>query len=232
MSQRFGVCAVAAGLLIMGSSVPAFAGEPAQEPGPVLIAEGAGVVPGTVTDAPVAGGEVEAGVDSGAPLEEDLPIPGETDGPELLGPKEPLSEYCGPGHWFAHITKNKKNTMKVYDAAFVKNKKSYSIDFKFTSKKAGTTTVGGSVTLSGEFKALWLGKIKAEVNVNASKSWTSELGVEATGKVKAHDTVYGDYGIMKENVYGYTAYRYSNCTTGSKQYTTAWAPYREGWVIH
>jgi hypothetical protein len=44
--------------------------------------------------------------------------------------------------------------------------------------------------------------------------------------------VYGDYGIMKENVYGYTAYRYSNCRTGDKKCTTVWAPYREGWVIH
>jgi hypothetical protein len=138
----------------MGSSVPAFAGESAQEPSPVLTAEGAGVVPGTVTGAPAAGSEVELGVDSEAPLEEDLPIPGETDGPELLGPKEPMSEYCGPGHYFAHITKNKKNTMSVKDATFVKNKKSRTMDFKFVSKKSGTTLVGGSVTLSGEFKAM------------------------------------------------------------------------------
>ncbi|MEV4784681.1 hypothetical protein AB0K53_04370 [Streptomyces tuirus] len=216
----------------MGSSVPAFADESAQEPRPVVTAEGAGVVPGSVADAPVTGSETEVGVDSEAPLEEDLPIPGETDGPERLGPKEPMSEYCGPGHYFAHITKNKKNTMSVKYATFVKNNKSQTMDFKFSSKKSGTTTIGGSVTLSGEFKAMWLGKIKADVNFNASKSWTSEIGVEAYGKVKAHDTVYGDYGIMKENVYGYTAYRYSNCKTGDKKYSTVWAPYREGWVIH
>lgn len=215
----------------MGSSVPAFAGEPDAPPGPVLTSDGAGVVPGTMTDTPVTGPEAEVGADSEVPLEEDLPIPGETDGPELPGPKQPMSEYCGPGHSFVHITQNKKNTMSVKYATYVKNTKSYAIDFKFTSKKSGTTTIGASVTLSSEFKVMWLGKIKADVNVNATKAWTSELGIEAGGKVKAHDTVYGDYGIMKENVYGYTAYMYSNCQVGQKKNMTVWAPYREGWVI-
>lgn len=36
---------------------------------------------------------------------------------------------------------------------------------------------------------------------------------------------------MKENIYGYKAYLYSNCGTGTKQYMTAWAPYRGGWVV-
>ncbi|MFF3312974.1 hypothetical protein [Streptomyces sp. NPDC002952] len=216
----------------MGSTVSSFAAESEEKPGPALIAEGAGVVPGSVTDTPVAESGAEAGDESTDPLEEDLPVPGETDGPELSpAPKVPLSNYCGPGHSFVHITQNKKNTMSVKYETFVENHKSYPIDFKFTTKKSGTTTVGGSVTISSEFKVMWLGKIKADINVNASKSWTSDLGVETGGEVRAHDKVYGKYGIMKEKVYGYTGYMYSNCDVGQKNYMTVWAPYREGWVI-
>ncbi|MEV8597816.1 hypothetical protein [Streptomyces sp. NPDC052012] len=231
MTTAAGVAAV---LLVAGSSVPAFAADSPGGVGAPLTANGAEVVPGTVTEAPKAAPQEEAatGVDSETPLEEDLPIPGEVDGPDLPAePKTPMADYCGHGKYFAHITKNKKNTMSVKYATYVKNDKSYTIDFKFTSKKSGTTKIGSSVTISSEFKVMWLGKIKADVNANAEKSWTSELGIEAGGKVKPKSTVYGDYGIMKENVAGYTAYRYSNCEIGQKKNMTVWAPYREGWVI-
>ncbi|WP_344002631.1 hypothetical protein [Streptomyces thermocarboxydovorans] len=226
---------VVAALLVAASSVPAFA---VDSPGGVsapLTANGADVVPGTVTESPSASPQEEAaaGADSETPLEEDLPIPGQADGPDLpTEPKTPMADYCGHGKYFVHITKNKKNhitknkknTMSVKYATYVKNKKSYPIDFKFTSKKSGTTKIGASVTISSEFKVMWLGKIEVEVNGNVEKSWTSELGIEAGGKVKAKSTVYGDYGIMKENVAGYSAYRYSNCQIGQKKNMTVWAP--------
>ncbi|MFF3689444.1 hypothetical protein [Streptomyces sp. NPDC002187] len=235
MLKKTSVIAAAAGLLILGSSVPAFAEGAGENPpgvGPALTANGADVVPGTVTDAPATGSEMESGIDSEAPLEENLPLPGEVDGPDLEQEKEavPRAINCD-AKYFARITKNKKNTMSVKYATFVKNQKSYEIDFKFSSKKAGTTLLGTSVNVGAEFKAMWLGKIKVDVNVKAEKSWTSELNIETGGKVKAKSTVYGDYGIQKENVYGYLGYRYSNCQVGQKQYMDAWAPYREGWVI-
>ncbi|KUJ70284.1 hypothetical protein ACZ90_05180 [Streptomyces albus subsp. albus] len=152
------------------------------------------------------------------------------DGPELAEPKVEPGRYCEPGYHVA-ISRNMKNTLAVKYSTFVRNDKSTSADFKFTSKKSGTTTIGTSVTVSGEVKILFLGKIKTEVNASASKSWTSELGIEVGGKVKAHSTVYGDYGIMKENVYGYRAYMYSNCELGQKQSMKIWAPYREGWIL-
>ncbi|MEG8281316.1 hypothetical protein [Streptomyces sp. AHA2] len=234
MSRIVTAVGAAAALLVVGSSVPAFAADSPDGIGAPLIASGADVVPGTVSQSESAAPEEEAatGVDSEAPLEEDLPIPGEEDGPDLIEePKTPLGNYCGPGKYFVHITKNKKNTMSVKYSTFVKNNKSYAIDYKFISKKAGTTLIGASVSISSEFKAMWLGKIEAEVNVKAEKSWTSEIGIETYGKVKARSTVYGDYGIMKENVAGYTAYRYSNCEIGQKKNMTVWAPYREGWVV-
>ncbi len=233
MPRKTTAISIAAVLLTAGSATSAFAAGSQDGIGAPLTANGADVAPDTVTEVPAADPDdaVATGNDSEIPLEEDLPIPGEVDGPDLGEAKSPMAEYCGPGRNFVHITKNKKNTMSVKYATYVKNDKSYAIDFKFTSKKSGTTKIGTSVTVGSEFKAMWLGKIKAEVNVNAEKSWTSELGIEAGGKVKAKSTVYGDYGIMKENVYGYTAYRYSNCEVGQKKNMTVWAPYREGWVI-
>ncbi|MEU4897547.1 hypothetical protein AB0B12_34700 [Streptomyces sp. NPDC044780] len=235
MPRRANVIAIAAGLLIMGSSSPALAGESGADPTIVdlpVTADGAEVEPGSVTDTPLEGPETEIGTDSTEALEEDLPIPGEVDGPDLEAEDvQPMGDPgCTPGG-MVRITRNVKNTMSVKYSTFIQNKKSYKIDFKFTSKKSGTTTVGSSVTVSSEFKLLWLSKIKVDVNASAQKSWTSELGVETGGKVKAHSTVYGDYGIKKENIYGYTGTRYSNCEIGDKRYMKAWAPYREGWVI-
>ncbi|MFI8088547.1 hypothetical protein ACIF9R_09525 [Streptomyces sp. NPDC086080] len=163
-------------------------------------------------------------------LEEDRPL---ADEPEetALPDREPLSLQCTPG-WAFKVTKNKKNTMSVKYHTFVENKLPYAVDFKFTSKKSGTTEVGASVTVSGEIKVRILGSIKVEVNGSVKKSWTSELGIETYGKVRAKSTVYGDYGIRKENVYGYKYHRGSACQKSNKQYMTAWAPYKEGWVTY
>ncbi|WP_055627130.1 hypothetical protein [Streptomyces hirsutus] len=171
-------------------------------------------------------------------LDEDLPIPGEPE--DLVTPEEDLPDKepndstqgieCKPG-WFFKITQNKKNTMSVKYETFVENTSSRSLNFKFTSKKSGTTEVGGSVTLSSEVKVAVLGSIKAEINVNAKKSWTSEIGVEVYGTVPAKSIAYGDYGILKEKVYGYKYYRGSACQKANKQYMTVWAPYREGWRV-
>ncbi|WP_157846339.1 hypothetical protein [Streptomyces anulatus] len=96
--------------------------------------------------------EMLVGVDvEGRELEEDLPVPGEPEDtvtPEAdLPDVEPERIECKPG-WFFKITRNKKNTMSVKYSTFVENKTSRTLDFKFTSKKSGTTEVGGSVTMS------------------------------------------------------------------------------------
>ncbi len=223
------VVAVTTGLLIMGSPATAFADD-SRIAAPV-VADGAAVEPGTVTEAPSSGAEVAPGVDAGGALDEDMPIPGETDGPDLGDPIGPTSEDCPTGR-FVRITKNLKNTMSVKYSTYATNDTGRSMDYKFTSKRSGTTTLGASLTLSSELKVLWLGKVKADVQTSATKSWTSELGVEIGGKVKPHSTVRGEYGIKKEKVYGYSGTRYTNCSVGHKQYVTFWAPYREGWTVH
>ncbi|MFC8537012.1 hypothetical protein ACFUJY_24280 [Streptomyces sp. NPDC057249] len=222
-------------MIVVGSAAPAIA----DDSGPSLrIAPGAQTESVTVSGPGEAQGpdpEIIEGVEEDVPLEEDLPLPGEVDGPQL--DDNEASEVSASGgdrcvaRGFFHISRNLKNTMAVKYHVVARNKKDYSISFKFTSKKSGTTTIGASVTVSGETKVMLLGAIKVEVNASVEKSWTSELGVEVSGKVKAHSAVFGDYGIMKENISGYTAYRYSNCTVGQKKNMTVWAPYREGWTI-
>ncbi|MER5890293.1 hypothetical protein ABT160_41240 [Streptomyces sp. NPDC001941] len=238
MSIRTAVAAGAVSILIIGGAAsPALADTPIDAP---VIAEGSTITPGEIGDAPSGGGEVLNGVESLDELNEDLALPGEADGPEL--PDEPLTgvedlssptgQYCGSPYNFVRITRNLANTMSVKYSTFVQNNRKTAMDWKFTTKRSGTSEIGGSVSLSGEAKVLWLGKIKTEVTAAAKKSWTSDLGVEANGSVRAGRTVYGEYGIKLEKVYGYMARVNSNCTISNKQYLNVWAPYREGWVIN
>lgn len=212
-SVKMRAAAVMTGLLLMGSATPALAGE--------LDAQPLAVDSTTVT-----------GVASDEALEEDLPIPGEVDGPTFTEPDYSAESHCPAAGEFIHITKNTKNTMSVKYSTYVTNNKSYPVDYNFTATRSGTTTIGASVTVSAEIKAKWFGKIKTDINGNVSKSWTSQLGVGTSGKVNAHSTVTGDYGIMKENIYGYTATLHSDCSVTDKKYMTVWAPYREGWEIN
>ncbi|MGY1498045.1 hypothetical protein ACW4TU_15830 [Streptomyces sp. QTS52] len=212
--MKIHAAAVMTGLLLMGSATPALADD--------LDAQ-----PSTVNSVAAA-----TGVESDESLQEDLSIPGEVDGPKLSEPDSSPSSHCSEGGPFVHITQNVKNTMSVKYSTYVTNNKSYAINYNFSSEKSGTTSIGGSLTLSGEFKVMWLGKIKADVNFNASKSWTSSLNVGTSGKVQAHSTVTGDYGIMKENIKGYTATLNGDCSVTNKKNMTVWAPYREGWEIN
>ncbi|MBV1957257.1 hypothetical protein KUG12_23425 [Streptomyces sp. BV333] len=207
-------------IAVAGFGAPAVAATAA----PVSVNASGGTAP--TDEAPVEGEPVEGEYD------EDLPLPDEP--PEVKFPDDepdmPDGLECKPG-WFFKITKNKKNTMSVKYRTFVENKKNYTIEYKFTSKKSGTTEVGASVAVSADIGVKILGSIKAEIQASAKKSWTSEIGIETYGKVKAKSTVKGNYGISKENVYGYKYYRGSACQKSNKQYMTAWAPYREGWVV-
>ncbi|UFQ18248.1 MULTISPECIES: hypothetical protein [Streptomyces] len=218
------------GLLLAGGVASASAVEGANPNiDPPTVSEDAAVEPDSAPG--FAPGEVVTGTDSEAPLEEDLALPGATDGPELGDQDNQVVDYCTPTT-LVKITKNLKNTMSVKYSTFVTNNKSYPVTFRFSSKRSGTTSYGASVSLSTEFKLMWLGKVEATVTGDVQKSWTSELGVDTSGKVKAHSTVKGNYGIKKENVYGYIGTRYSNCEIGNKRYMKFWAPYREGWVLN
>ncbi|MDO0913343.1 hypothetical protein QQM39_21590 [Streptomyces sp. DT2A-34] len=119
------------GLLMLATSVPAFA---ADEPtagtsrvAPPIVADDAPVEPGSVTDNPSAG--AVTGSDSSGALEEDAPIPGETEeaieATDPVFPGKPGDELFPNGpvcdrQQFVHVTKNTKNTMSVKYKTFVK----------------------------------------------------------------------------------------------------------------
>ncbi|GAA3151182.1 hypothetical protein GCM10010449_81880 [Streptomyces rectiviolaceus] len=93
-SLRTRAVTVATGLMIMGGPVPAFAsGNPIDPP---AVADGAAVEPGTVTGKPASGDGAISGVEDDTALEEDLPIPGESDGPDLGDARTPRSKICPP----------------------------------------------------------------------------------------------------------------------------------------
>ncbi|MDT9691139.1 hypothetical protein Q5762_22870 [Streptomyces sp. P9(2023)] len=144
---------------------------------------------------------------------------------------QPEAEYCQPGNRVA-IPTNTANTLDVKYRTSVTNGTSSTQNFKFTSKKGGTTTFGVSITVSAELKAGIFSKIGAEVNGSVEKSMTAEIGEEVSGTVKPHSTLKGDFGNWRENVSGWTAYQYSNCSYGTKTYFNAWAPYRTNWKVY
>ncbi|MEV5530828.1 hypothetical protein [Streptomyces prunicolor] len=239
--MRTRIIASTVGILLISGAAPALASDTDTSVDNPLTSSTAPVEPGSVTEDPATSGEVLEGIESTTTEGETAEIPGETDtagevdDPIYTGkpdPEDPLnSEYCGPSTGFVQITKNTKNTLSVADSTFVTNNKSYSLDFKFTSKKSNTFTLGASLAIGVEWKALWFSKIHATITGSVQKSWTTEIGVEVSGKVLAHSTVYGKYGAKMERVYGYTGTRYSNCQVGNKQYMNVWAPRGEGWVI-
>ncbi|MFD9032592.1 hypothetical protein ACFVZW_15785 [Streptomyces sp. NPDC059567] len=144
---------------------------------------------------------------------------------------QPQAEYCQPGKRAA-IPTNTANTLDVKYRTSVTNGTGSTQNFKFTSKKSGTTTYGLSITVSAEMKAWIFAKIAAEVNGSVEKSKTAEIGEEVSGTVKPHSTLKGDFGNWRENVSGWTAHQYSNCSYGTKTYFNAWAPYRTNWRVY
>jgi hypothetical protein len=143
---------------------------------------------------------------------------------------KPQARYCSPGNRVS--LSNTKNTLDVKYRTSVTNGTGSTQRFKFTSKKSGTTTYGLSITLSAELKAGIFAKIGAEINPSVEKSMTAETGEEVAGTVKPHSTLKGDFGNWRENVSGWSAYMYSNCTYGTKKYFKAWAPYRTNWRVY
>ncbi|MEU8619770.1 hypothetical protein [Streptomyces sp. NPDC048623] len=144
---------------------------------------------------------------------------------------QPQAEYCDPG-MRAVISSNTPNTHDVKYRTSVTNGTGSTQNYKFSSKKSGTTTYGLSLSVSASLKAGIFASIEATINGSVEKSMTAEIGEEVSGTVKPHSTLKGDFGNWRENVSGWTAQQYSNCKYGTKTYFNAWAPYRTNWRVY
>lgn len=143
----------------------------------------------------------------------------------------PTSEYCRPGTR-AIVSKNTANSRDVKYRTSVTNSTGSKKSFKFSSKRGGTTKFGVSITMTASLKAGVFASIEGSINGSVEKSMTAEVGEEVSGTVKARSTIKGDFGNLKENVSGYTAFMYSNCTYGKKTSFKASAPYRTNWRVY
>ncbi len=94
------------------------------------------------------------------------------------------------------------------------------------------TLFGGLVAVAAcVVLRLIFAKIKATINGDIEKSWTTEYGSEISVDVKPESELRVQYGAMNELVSWMKWYFYSNCDQGQKSNGTAKAPYREKWKI-
>ena len=165
------------------------------------------------------------------PTSEDaVPIPPAT--PPVGGYTHPdlAAPYCEPGNYVYEMT----NTTNTFDAKFstsIINSTGSSKSFKFTATKTGTTEFSVSGSVTAELKAAIFARMEATINAGVVKSMTTAYGVETSGTVNPHTTLYGDYGNWKENVNWKSHYVYSNCNSAQERSGSASAPYREAWKL-
>ncbi|MFU8852154.1 hypothetical protein ACNAW0_14400, partial [Micromonospora sp. SL1-18] len=141
------------------------------------------------------------------------------------------STYCDP-HWIYGVYSNKPNDIKIFDRWQVRNSTGKTISATFKADTGGTVTHHASITLSAEASAAVFGKVSASVNAGVQTSMTASTGVSATSNVNPYSTLYGDYGVWREQVRMKKYYMYSNCNTSAIEYFDYYAPYRKGWNIH
>ncbi|MFD3875154.1 hypothetical protein, partial [Streptomyces sp. NPDC058623] len=132
--------------MILGGASPALAEELPGGSGEVqkvvdepLVADGAAIEPGSITDEPASAGEpVLDGIESIDELEEDAEVPGQALGADRPDPvftgvddiSSPTGQYCGSPFNTVHIIRNTKNTMAVKYTTFVTNNTSSTQKFK------------------------------------------------------------------------------------------------------
>lgn len=168
----------------------------------------------------------------------DLPVPAKEvliEDLESIVPQEPPTPgptgFC-QSKWNYSIYRNTSNDMRVIQRRFITNNTGSTATGTFTASESGTVTMGASVTLTTEVKALIFGKVQASVNASVERSMTANVGVSVSVSIKPHTTVYGDYGIWRENVQIKKYYTNTACAESQISYFTYYAPYRVGWRVY
>ncbi|MEU6287132.1 hypothetical protein [Streptomyces sp. NPDC046988] len=80
-------------------------------------------------------------------------------------------------------------------------------------------------------KSTFISEVTGEFGVNVSVELTAKLGNTIAVDTPSKRSTHARYGVYRLKSYGYSQYRYANCTKGVKKNVTIYTPRRVGWVL-
>lgn len=139
--------------------------------------------------------------------------------------------YCEPGY-YAYVTDNLTNYLKTTWKDEYENRLNRTVTWVISTTSSSTVKYSVSASVSASASAAFFAEVKAEINAGVDKSTTV---VDSNGTeipVTAYTSTVAEFGAMKEYVYGYMRYRYSNCNVGTRYDSNLRAPYKEKWLVY
>ncbi|MEV6005037.1 hypothetical protein AB0M25_38935 [Streptomyces griseomycini] len=205
------IIAVTALVLALGSAAPAFATDPEPtEP---------------VQTAPPAEPEESELVDAEPEQVDDLPSV-----PVKPPTDQPDARACEPGYRYHATSKSKDCHKGVGVTQSNYNGTSRTARSTFTSEVAGKVGVSYSGKL-GVKVSVAIVDIESEFDVNVSAEMSVSIGNRIAVDTPPKKTTNAKYGVYRLKSYGYSQYKYANCTNGVKNNVTIYTPRRVGWYI-
>ncbi|MBQ0967466.1 hypothetical protein KBY91_31825 [Streptomyces sp. RK23] len=205
------VIAVTALVLALGSAAPAFATDPEPtEP---------------VQTAPPAEPEESDLVEVEPEPVDDLPSV-----PVKPPVDQPDARACEPGYRYSATSKTKDYHKGVGVTQSNYNGTSRTARSTFTSEVAGKVGVSYSGKL-GVKVSVAIVDIESEFNVNVSAEMSVSMGNRIAVDTPPKKSTNAKYGVYRLKSYGYSQYKYANCTNGVKNKVTIYTPRRVGWYI-
>ncbi|WP_142153900.1 hypothetical protein [Streptomyces sp. SLBN-31] len=215
--------------MVLGTSVPALAADPAAIPTPTVTAtaqDGNDDVDGVLNTAPPASPtESLSNAPTDPALDKEPDIPGGTCQP---GQKCPAAGDCDESRWFKPKSLGGKYHWAVGPRNSNYNGTSEKEDMDFTAETSGTVGVSFSGELTTKVSNV-LQEVNTKFGVTLSASITAKLGnvVHVKG-VPPHKTVYAQYGVWRRKFTGTAYYQHHTCYV-TKNPVTGYGPMHVGW---
>ncbi|MGW8631540.1 hypothetical protein [Streptomyces sp. NPDC055793] len=137
---------------------------------------------------------------------------------------------CEPGYRYTPTSKTKDYHKGVGAEQANYNGTSRTAKSTFTSEVTGKV----GIAYSGELKvggSVAVVEIEGKFGVNVSVELTAKLGNTIAVDTPSKRSTHARYGVYRLKSYGYSQYRYANCTKGVKKNVTIYTPRRVGWVL-
>ncbi|MFD0054163.1 hypothetical protein ACFVHR_10540 [Streptomyces sp. NPDC127168] len=80
-------------------------------------------------------------------------------------------------------------------------------------------------------KSTFTSEVTGKFGVNVSVELTAKLGNTIAVDTPSKRSTHARYGVYRLKSYGYSQYRYANCTKGVKKNVTIYTPRRVGWGL-